>query len=408
MLKRTCKVLILISALCVVAGAQTIVSGRCQQAPGKRGLESKSLTNVPLLPNGFGDLMALPDGFGDSLMVLPDGIGDLTALSGLGDLSLLEGAAALTELPEGLGDMNALLGQVEWVPGSEFFWQGDANQTDSGPMVFSLGAGSYLGVYLDEVTAERVKQLGLKEERGAVVTKVINDSPASKAGIKENDVVVAFNGRPVESVRELQRLLSDTPTGRTVSIEVVRGGNRQTISATLTQRSFLRSDLMKSQQGAWKQTEEAQKRSEEAQRLLQDRQEWLQRIPKGSEFGNFSFVFPDGFRGVSRLGVSVESMSEQLAGYFGAKEGGVLVTEVRENSAAAKGGIKAGDVIVGIDAENVKSANDLMRAVRQKEEGQITVKVIRDRSTKTFTVTLEKQTRPGTRTFALPSRKSVV
>jgi predicted metalloprotease with PDZ domain len=112
--------------------------------------------------------------------------------------------------------------------------------TDSSPALFALdlgGEGGYLGVYLEEVTPERTKELGLKEERGAVVMKVVAGSPAEKAGLKENDVVVTFNGRRVDSVREAQRLLSETPADRTIQIEVMRGGSRQTLTATLAKRS---------------------------------------------------------------------------------------------------------------------------------------------------------------------------
>ena len=61
-------------------------------------------------------------------------------------------------------------------------------------------SGSYLGVFLEEVTPERKKDLGLSEERGAIVMKVISGSPAEKAGLKENDVIASFNGRQVDSV----------------------------------------------------------------------------------------------------------------------------------------------------------------------------------------------------------------
>src|SRR5262249_40204140 len=97
--------------------------------------------------------------------------------------------------------------------------------------------GSYLGVFLEEVTSDRVKELGLSQERGAIIMKVIKDSPAEKAGLKENDVIVSFNGRPVDSVREFERLLGDTPPNRTVAIEFLRGGSRQTVSATVTKRN---------------------------------------------------------------------------------------------------------------------------------------------------------------------------
>src|SRR6185369_14596249 len=111
---------------------------------------------------------------------------------------------------------------------------------DASSAVFGLemGAGGYLGVYLEEVTSDRTKELGLQEERGAIVMKVVAGGPGEKAGLKENDVIVSFNGRRVDSVRELQRLLSETPADRNVQIEVVRGGSHQTLAATLTRRSL--------------------------------------------------------------------------------------------------------------------------------------------------------------------------
>src|SRR5215468_10222493 len=60
------------------------------------------------------------------------------------------------------------------------------------PVEVYSGEGGYLGVYLEEVTSERSKELGLTEERGAIVMKVVSASPAEKAGLKENDVIVSF------------------------------------------------------------------------------------------------------------------------------------------------------------------------------------------------------------------------
>src|ERR1700686_747227 len=89
------------------------------------------------------------------------------------------------------------------------------SDAQAGVFAFDLGEDtSYLGAYLEEVTPERTKELGLTEERGAVVMKVVTGSPAEKSGLKENDVIVSFNGRRVDSVRELQRLLSETPPDR--------------------------------------------------------------------------------------------------------------------------------------------------------------------------------------------------
>src|SRR5262245_53644260 len=128
-----------------------------------------------------------------------------------------------------------------------------------------LGGESYLGVYLEEVTAERVKELNLREERGAMVMKVADGSPAEKAGLKENDVIVSFNGRRVDTVRELQRLLAETPPDRSVQIDVFRASSRQTLSATLAKRSNENFKLLgQYDDRLWQQNEEAMKRMEES------------------------------------------------------------------------------------------------------------------------------------------------
>lgn len=277
-----------------------------------------------------------------------------------------------------------------------------------------FGEGSYLGVFLEEVTAERVKDLGLSEERGAIVMKVVEGGPAEKAGLKENDVVISFNGRRVDSVRELQRLLSETPAERAISIEVIRGGGRQTLNATLSKRSqefrLLRPQLADKE--AMRRAEEDLKRSYELLKKDQDSdaarraeeefkrsmesfkadQEKMRAFPP--DFGNFAFVAPGqySFFGGSRLGVSVESLTEQLAEYFGVKDGrGVLVSQVDENSAAAKAGLKAGDVIIAIDNERIDGVSALVKAVSKKDGGPVAVKILRNRVEQTVNVTIEKR-----------------
>ncbi|HEY6329972.1 MAG TPA: PDZ domain-containing protein [Blastocatellia bacterium] len=111
--------------------------------------------------------------------------------------------------------------------------RGDAGAISIAPLTQLNLDGGYLGVYLEEVTPERKKELGLSEERGAIVMKVLKDSPADKAGLKENDVVVSFNGRRVDSVMELQRLFRETPPGRKVSVEIIRAGSPLTVTATM-------------------------------------------------------------------------------------------------------------------------------------------------------------------------------
>ncbi|HWO00533.1 MAG TPA: PDZ domain-containing protein [Blastocatellia bacterium] len=256
------------------------------------------------------------------------------------------------------------------------------------------GEGSYLGVFLEEVTPERVKELGLSEERGAIVMKVVAGGPAEKAGLKENDVVLSFNGRRVDSVRELQRLLSETPAERAISIEVFRAGGRQTLNATLSKRSsefqLLRPELADKE--AMKRAEESFKHSMEEFKSEQNKFGALQQ-----DFGNFVFAGPGqhSFFSGSRLGISVESVTDQLAEYFGVKDGnGVLIARVDENGAGAKAGLKAGDVIIAIDNEKIDSVNALVKALSKKEAGQVAVQILRNRSEQTVNVTIEKREQP--------------
>ncbi len=250
---------------------------------------------------------------------------------------------------------------------------------DAFPFTIQVGGGSYLGVYLEDVSSERAKSLNLREERGALVMKVSEGSPAEKAGLKENDVIVSFNGRPIESVRELQRVLSETPEGRTVQLEIVREGSRQKLSATLSRRTS-RSSLLD-------------------QERMRER---MNRLRKGvPDIGAFDFKGTRRFgvyRG-SSLGITVETMEDQLAEHFGVKDGkGLLVTEVRENSPSAKAGLKAGDVITAVNNEKSADLIRLLGHAANRREGQVTLTILRNRAEQTITVTFEKrETKPAPR-----------
>src|SRR5215467_5507134 len=233
--------------------------------------------------------------------------------------------------------------------------------------------GSYLGVFLEEVTADCKKDLGLSEERGAIVMKVISGSPAEKAGLKENDVITSFNGRQVDSVRELQRLMDETPSGRTVSIDVIRGGNHQQLNATMGKRDFGEFN---------RQMADANRRLKEQFSVSPPRLDW--------NWGNFDFTPFSMER--HRLGISGETVNGQLAEYFGVKSGsGVLVTEVDPETPAAKAGLKAGDVIVAVDENKIDDVGQLASAINGKKDGPVALRVVRDRNETTLNVNLEKR-----------------
>src|SRR5260370_9889328 len=112
-------------------------------------------------------------------------------------------------------------------------------QFNTAPEVYLCSAGgqAYLGVDIQDVTAQRVGPLNLKEERGVEVTMVDSDAPAGKAGVREHDVILEFNGTAVESEEQLRRLIREIPPGRTVTLGISRDGNPLKISVQLADHS---------------------------------------------------------------------------------------------------------------------------------------------------------------------------
>ncbi|MCE2504221.1 MAG: PDZ domain-containing protein [Chlorobi bacterium] len=96
--------------------------------------------------------------------------------------------------------------------------------------------GSFLGIHGDEVNEETVERLNLPGEYGAHVVKVVEESAAEKAGLQEDDVIVGYNGRRVESMAQLRRLITETPVGRTVALTIVRNGVKQEVNTELGTR----------------------------------------------------------------------------------------------------------------------------------------------------------------------------
>ena len=227
--------------------------------------------------------------------------------------------------------------------------------------VFFLSSGNaWLGVRLAEVTPDKVAELKLREEAGAVVTEVEQGSPAAKAGLKANDVIVEYQGQPIESVAQLERMVRETPAGRTVRLTVSRSGQRETLTAKLERREWPRAGI---------------------------------RIPP-MRMPEFNIEV---FGSRPRLGITADELTPQLAEFFGVKQGkGVLVREVREGSAAAKAGLKAGDVIVKVDDATVEDVNDLRRAMAKKRGGEtVTLIVVRQKAEQTVKVQLEEGRQPS-------------
>lgn len=232
------------------------------------------------------------------------------------------------------------------------------------------GRGSQLGVM--------VSDLDDAKDSGVRIDDVEPDSAAEKAGVKAGDIVTEFDGERVRSARQLTRLVQETPAGRPVKMTVRRGSDRQTLDVTPDAREAF----------GWN----GRLGPDFEREIERSVERGLRDLPERIEpFFNFRFdggMPVMGARG--RLGVQVEGLSDQLADYFGAKDGGVLVAGVNADSPAAKAGLKAGDVITKVNGETVTDPGDLVRALGDvKDDGAVALDVVRDKKATSLKVTLE-------------------
>jgi serine protease Do len=223
---------------------------------------------------------------------------------------------------------------------------------------------SYLGVDIRDVTTDRMAALKLKEERGVEITMVDADAPAGKAGLREHDVILDFNGTAVESEEQLRRMIREVPPGRTVALGISRDGAPMKINVQLADHGTV---------------------------VAQAFPRIVVPTPRPRDFPRNSMDLPFQIQTYSSvLGVQTESLTRQLGDYFGVKDGeGVLVRSVEKNSAAEKAGLKAGDVIVKADYEKLTDRSDLSHILRShRTGGKMMLVVMRDKHEQTLTVTL--------------------
>ena len=224
-------------------------------------------------------------------------------------------------------------------------------------------SGGYLGVGIEQVSSQTASNLRLSEASGALVNYVDQDGPACRAGLKNNDVVVGFNGSKVQSPDQLSELIHAAAAGKTVKLTVFRDGQKKDIDVTL---------------GAWP-----------------NAVAHTHPLPPAAAmaFAPPAITVPDidvpSFTTLaSRHGVVVESLCPQLSDYFGVQHGqGVLVRSVEKGSPAEAAGLKAGDVIVKVNNETVHDMADWRRAMHVRS-GKIQVSVVRDKHEQTLVLNL--------------------
>ena len=219
----------------------------------------------------------------------------------------------------------------------------------------------YLGVFMQELDRDVREGLDLRVEKGLLFSGVEEDGPADEAGLKDGDVIVAFNGKTVDDPDDLRDLVRNTDPGEKVEIEVVRDGTSKTLTLT---------------GGEW--PEDTSWFSAGDLHFDGDKM--------GRHFDRLVYALSP----KPRLGVEVAELNDDLAGYFKAKAGeGVLVLKVNEESVAEEAGVKAGDVIVQVGGEAVASVEGLRESVEDYEEGdEFAIQVIRKGKKQTLTATM--------------------
>ncbi|MDX1569318.1 MAG: DegQ family serine endoprotease [Xanthomonadales bacterium] len=183
-----------------------------------------------------------------------------------------------------------------------------------------------LGVFGQELTADIAKELDLDISRGAVITQVQEDSGAAEAGLKEFDVIVEADGRPVNNFNDLRNIVGLKRPGDTVQLTLLRDGDRKKVEATLTENTQLAGSTGSPM------------------------------APRSSSLG----------------GAEIGPIPEEHP-LYGEVEG-VMVTEVERGSKAAREGLQPGDIITSINRESVTSIEEAVELIEDDERYLLTVR----------------------------------
>lgn len=179
-----------------------------------------------------------------------------------------------------------------------------------------------LGVYVQKLTPELAKSFNLPENEGALVSSVNEGGPADKAGIKQGDVIIEFNGERIKSFEELPRLVASVPPGSKAQVTVVRNGKKMNLEVTLSEM-------------------EAEIQTASVEEVKQ------------------------------KLGMTVQNITPEIARYFSLKDQrGIIVADVEAGSPAQEAGFRQGDIIVEINREKVTSVDEFNKKVSKSKKDE--------------------------------------
>ena len=192
----------------------------------------------------------------------------------------------------------------------------------------------WLGVFIQEVTEDIADSLGLDSAKGALIASVTEAGPADEAGLQAGDVIIRFDGKDVVKSRDLPRIVAETPVETTVDVEVVRGGERKTLSVTL-------GELEQAENGGLLSRTQTKEKTNDTR--------------------------------IENIGLTVAPLTEELAEKFDLDTGetGIVVVDVNDGSPAADKGVQPGDIIRRLNQSAITSVDKLIEGIASaKKEGR--------------------------------------
>lgn len=186
----------------------------------------------------------------------------------------------------------------------------------------------WLGVSIQNLNEDLRSYFGIKEKKGVIIVKVYSNSPADKAGLKEGDLIITFDDKPVTTTRDLVRMVTSTEVNEKITLKIVRDGKERKVGVIIGKRP--------------------------------------------EEFGEIEMAGETTFRGME-----VEDLTSLYKRRFGIRGNqGVVITYIEDNSPADKAGLRVGDVILKIEGHRIKDKETFIK-VTSKIKGNCLIKTNR-------------------------------
>jgi serine protease Do len=192
----------------------------------------------------------------------------------------------------------------------------------------------WIGVSIQRVTSELAQSFGIKERKGALVSSVNEEDPADRAGIRSGDIIVEFDGKEIDEMSDLPRIVAATPPGKIVKVKGIRDGKEKTFTLTVA------------------------KKKEEGEVIAKE---------------------DEGTAIEGKLGLSVQTITPEVARRLRLKDTkGVFVSSVKPGSPSAMAGLRRGDIIKGVNKREINNTGDYRKAIKASaKEGLIRFLVYR-------------------------------